>query len=596
MQRSLPVGHATETVSINLATATAALRLDKRAPRPVLVLTHLERAELVALDEPVTVGRGATADVAIADRSLSREHARFERRGDEVVVVDLGSTNGIWVAGRRVEGEAAVPADVEVTLGRVLASVRKLGIGSRQRRFLEDHEQFRQAVAEEVRRARFFRRQLTLLNLRLVGSPQTPLRRWFADVQTRLRPVDRVAGYSGDTLTALLPEVSIEELTQRFIEMRGGLADTLPTAQLIAGAATFPASAASAEELRHRARDALAQAHAEDPFRLAQMTPHRSYSSSTASSSDLGFVAESHEMQRLVQYASRIAPSPLPVLILGERGVGKETIARLVHEQSERASQPLVSVQCAALATSLQPSRLFGHRTGAFEGAMEDAPGLLREADGQTVLLDDVDELTLPAQVGLLRLIEQQSILPVGAARPEPADVRLLCASSRPLAELAERGLFSRDLLARLEVLKLVVPPLRQRLEDVQPLAKGFLERRGEPLRRLDPDALRVLEQHDWPGNLRELQNVLERASALARGPTISADQLPLSLVPEHTVEGGVDLREQVEQLEMGLLEQALAATEGDQTRAAAWLGLPPRTFVDKLKAYGIRGPRRRRR
>lgn len=586
----------TETVSINLATATAAFRQHQRAPRPVLVLTHLEQAQLVSLDEPVTVGRDPAADITIADRSLSREHARFERRGDQVVVVDLGSTNGVWVAGRRVETEMVIAADAEVTLGRVLASVRKLDIEPRRRRFLEDHETFLEAVAEEVRRARFFRRQVTLLNLRLVGSPQPLMRQWFAEVQSRLRPIDRVAAYSSDTLTALLPEISIDALAQCFVDMRAALAEVLPTTELLGGAATYPASAASAEELRHRAREALTQAHADDPLLLAQMTPHRSYSASTSSASDLGFVAESEAMKRLVAYARRIAPSPLPVLIVGEPGVGKETVARLIHERSDRASAPMVSVQCRALAPTLQTARLCGHLAGAFDGADTDEPGLLRGASGQTVFLDDVDSLSLGTQVELLRLVEQQALLPLGATRPEPVDVRLLCASSQPLDELVDAGRFSRDLLGRLEVLKLVVPPLRKRPEDIVPLAEGFLRRRSERARSLDPLALQLLEAHDWPGNLRELENTLERAAALGRGPAITADQLPFTQPPPALEDGGVDLRERIEELEIDLLQQALAATNGDQARASAWLRMPLRTFLDKLKTYGLRTPRRRRR
>lgn len=289
--------------------------------------------------------------------------------------------------------------------------------------------------------------------------------------------------------------------------------------------------------------------------------------------------------------ADRVAPTDLPVLITGENGTGKELVARRVHEGSRRRDRAFIAVNCGALPPSLLESTLFGHTKGAFTGADRARKGLFAEADGGTLFLDEVGELEPATQVRLLRALESGEILPVGADRPNRVDVRLVSATNRDLAAARQDGVFRDDLYWRLHGVPVVLPPLRDRGEDVILLARHFLEV-AAPLvgasvpHALSPRAEEALRAHPWPGNLRELRQTMQRAAVLA-GPRriIEPADLGLREVPPTD---GESLEAQVEALERRLVAGALAAEGGNRSRAAKRLGLSRQGLLNKLERYGV--------
>ena len=306
-------------------------------------------------------------------------------------------------------------------------------------------------------------------------------------------------------------------------------------------------------------------------------------------------------MRRLYEVAARVARGTISTLIIGETGTGKEVLAEFVHRSSPRAAGPLVRVNCAAFAESLVESELFGHERGAFTGAVRDRAGLLEAADGGTVVLDEVGELPPAIQAKLLRVVEDRAVLRVGATAPRTVDVRFIAATNRDLEAEVAAGRFRRDLYFRLAGAVLVVPPLRDRPDEIAPLARAFLAAAAAALGRsvptLDDAAVAALGAHAWPGNLRELRNVIERAVLLADGDRISPAELPFATTPAPApalaARGGA-LASEVAALERQRIVDALARHDGNQTRAAASLGMPLRTFVKRIEQYGLPRPRRR--
>jgi two-component system response regulator AtoC len=283
-----------------------------------------------------------------------------------------------------------------------------------------------------------------------------------------------------------------------------------------------------------------------------------------------------------------VAQARLNVTIQGETGAGKEVLAATLHRLSGRRG-PLLAINCAALTESLLESQLFGHERGAFTGAVQTKPGLLAAASAGTLLLDEVGEMPAALQAKVLRAIETHTILPVGGVQPVPIDVRFLAATHRDLLADVEAGRFRRDLYYRLTGFTLFVPPLRERRDQIVRLALTLVTaaaaRAGTPAPALTPAALERLERHDWPGNVRQLRNVLERSMALAQGSTIDAGQLlfdpPAADAPRSPAGD-----------ERARILEALDACAGNQTRAARRLGISRTTLLSKLALHGIRRPR----
>ena len=315
-------------------------------------------------------------------------------------------------------------------------------------------------------------------------------------------------------------------------------------------------------------------------------------------------------MDELRATIAKVARSQAPVYIIGESGVGKELVARTIHDQGARAAGPFIPVNCGAIPGELMESEFFGHRKGSFTGAHADKQGLFQAASGGTLFLDEVAELPLQMQVKLLRAIQEKSVRPVGASSEVPVDVRILSATHKDLGRQVQDNLFRHDLYYRINVIELRVPPLRERRGDLPQLAATILKRlshaQGQNTPILTPSALDALAGHAFPGNVRELENVLERALALADGDSIGASDLRLpstapiprldtQAAPASAEEGLVDidpgngaLPSYIEQLERAAIQKALEENRWNKTRTAAQLGITFRALRYKLKKLGM--------
>jgi DNA-binding NtrC family response regulator len=322
----------------------------------------------------------------------------------------------------------------------------------------------------------------------------------------------------------------------------------------------------------------------------------------TSDSGRFDIVGTTPRMREVFAMVERVAPSPSNVLICGESGTGKELVARALHAQSERAAQAFVQINCGAIPEALFEAELFGYRRGAFTGAVADKPGRFELAEGGTLFLDEVGELPLDMQVKLLRALQERQIDRVGGLHPIPIDVRVVAATNIDLAAAVDEGRFRRDLFYRLNVIPISLPPLRERIDDVPLLADHFLrrfcERLDVPTLRLEPAALAVLMEHDWPGNIRELENLMERVVLLADGDRITPDDLlglrsSPALAHDDDDLDALGLKEYVRvhtaKLERARIRRVLDAEEGNVTRAAKRLGISRKSLQTKMKDYGLR-------
>jgi DNA-binding NtrC family response regulator len=310
-------------------------------------------------------------------------------------------------------------------------------------------------------------------------------------------------------------------------------------------------------------------------------------------------------MREIYSIIRRAGPTDATVLVTGESGTGKELVVRAIHGGSRRSQRALVALNCSALPGELIESELFGHAKGAFTGADREREGLFETADGSTVFLDEVGDLAPQAQAKLLRALEERRITRVGETRERAIDVRLVAATNRRLDQLVEDGGFREDLLYRLRVIHIEIPPLRDRREDIMPLAVHFIEqlaeRHGRDIRTLGEDARRTLIAHDWPGNVRELRNALERAVVLAEGTEISAADLPASIThdsgpirPGDAALAGLAYDEALERaraaFDRAFLGAALERHGGNITRTAETLGLHRQSLQKLMKKVGLSG------
>lgn len=302
-------------------------------------------------------------------------------------------------------------------------------------------------------------------------------------------------------------------------------------------------------------------------------------------------LGESPPMREVRDLIDKVSRSQAPVHISGESGTGKELVARLIHESGPRKDGPFVPVNCGAIPGELMESEFFGHRKGAFTGAVHDKAGLVQSASGGTLFLDEIADLPLSMQVKLLRVIQEQAVRPVGAEREVAVNVRILSATHRNLAELVKANEFREDLFYRINVIELHVPALRERGNDIVLLSRHILERLGASADALTDDAERALLRYPFPGNVRELENLLERAVTLCPGGTIAADDLGL---PETARErgagpaGGTDLGGHIEDVERQAIVDALEKTRYNKTAAAKLLGLSFRQLRYRIKKLGI--------
>ena len=310
-------------------------------------------------------------------------------------------------------------------------------------------------------------------------------------------------------------------------------------------------------------------------------------------------VARSPGMMRVLELAGKVARHPSPVLVTGASGTGKELVARLIHRESDRSEGAFIAVNCGAIPETLLESEFFGYEKGAFSGADRQKAGLFEAADGGTLFLDEVGDLPHPLQVKLLRALQEGEIRRLGGTETRKVDVRVISATNKDLEDSIEQGEFREDLYYRLAVVPIHLPPLRHRLEEIPHLVRHILDRAesrlGIRIERVEPDAMEVLTGHHWPGNIRELENVLERAVVLTDSDRIGLEQLPDSVKRRDPTRasGGLpdddlSVKRHTAELERELIRKALERTGGNKTQAAEVLDLSPRALRYKIKDYGL--------
>src|ERR671936_234342 len=319
-------------------------------------------------------------------------------------------------------------------------------------------------------------------------------------------------------------------------------------------------------------------------------------------------VGRSDIMQEVFRAVEQVAPARSTVLITGESGTGKELIAKAIHEASPRANRSFVTVNSSNIPSELLESELFGHTRGAFTGAIAAKKGLFEVAEGGSIFLDETGDIPPETQVRLLRVIQEREFTPLGDTAPRRVDVRIIAATNIALKEAVRQGSFREDLYYRLSVVPIELPPLRDRVEDILPLAQHFVSKYNEENNRdisdqFSPEVLALLEEYTWPGNVRELENVMERAVVIAPGPEVTRQCLPAeiadpskaaSAAPLSSAAGaldmshGVNFYDEVRRFEIDLIRRALDQTGGHQSRAARLLGMNPTTLNSKIKTYNI--------
>jgi two-component system response regulator HydG len=310
-------------------------------------------------------------------------------------------------------------------------------------------------------------------------------------------------------------------------------------------------------------------------------------------------IGRSGKMKTLLDTLAMVAPSDATVLIMGESGTGKEVVANAIHHNSPRAGQPFIKVSCAALPETLLESELFGHERGAFTGAVTRREGRFQLAHRGTIFLDEVGEMNPALQTKLLRVLQEKEFEPVGSARTIKVDIRVIAATNKDLTKEVREGRFREDLYYRLNVVPVTMPPLRERKEDIPPLADHFLavyrEKNRKPLKGISGKALDLLVRYDWPGNIRELENCIERAVIMAKEEMITPVDFPpqIQKLSGEKETGGfaIPYGISLEAMERELIVKTLAETGGNRTRASEILGINRRTLQNKLKEYGINVP-----
>jgi len=521
-----------------------------------VIVTGGDDSRVVPLDDGAEIlfGRNPECTVAVDDEALSRRHAALRRSGVTVTIEDLGSRHGTSVNGAPITGIRRLTSGDIIGVGPITAIVATSSPprGRQVATLGELHER----LAAEVERALRYKRPLGLALVRFAGEANVE------PALSQLRAMDLVAEYGPDELALVLPETS-----RQGAELVGRRTADACGAEARFAAAAFPDDGTSAGELISVARARLREARGitptatDDPLR--RLPPK--------------LVVADPLMKRVYELAARAAVTQINVVIVGETGTGKESVAEAIHRLGPRAGAPFVRVNCAALVESLVESELFGHEAGAFSGAVAAKRGLFETAAGGTLFLDEVGELPLAVQPKLLRAIESRKIVRVGSTREVDTDVRVVCATNRDLEAEVERGLFRQDLLFRIAAFVIPVPPLRDRTSEIVPLAVQFAyeltTELGLPATGFTPQALDALRGAQWPGNVRELRNVVERAIVLSDGARIHVEHLP-----DNLARGGdanePEIRRRVAEVERDMLRAALDAAAGNQSLAAKRLGI----------------------
>jgi DNA-binding NtrC family response regulator len=567
---------------------------------------------LLPLAGEVTLGSAEGSDVRLTEPGVAAVHAVLTV-GARMILRDCASGAPTVVGSKRLDpGESSqVSPGVVMLLGGITVVVQATGASTRLRH-VRSHDYFEGRLEDECVRADGQRGTFSVIRLRFQRHQEQAVEEAFT---RHLRPIDLVAMYAADEYELLLSDTTHEKATtiaaqiNDHVKARGG-------GELTMGLASWPNDGRSPETLLSAA-GARVRGRSEIP-------PERLPS--------LGAI---ESLEPLVE---RVAQANINVLILGETGVGKEVLARRIHELSPRGAHPLLCVNCAAISETLLESELFGHERGAFTGAVQSKPGLLEVAEGGTVLLDELGEMPLSIQAKLLRVVETRSVTRVGGLKSRVIDVRFMAATHRDLENEIQRGRFREDLFYRLNGVSLVVPPLRERTTEIRPLAQAFVaecaKQSGRKPPKLSSGAYAVLERYAWPGNVRELRNVMERAVMLSLSDVIDLEHLPLqrlgrtlpleriselpalplgeaplprdtraperpgvySFAPGAASDDDAPPSSASPPLEdeRERILRALERCAGNQTHAARLLGVSRRTLISRIERYNLPRPRKR--
>jgi Nif-specific regulatory protein len=575
-------------------------------------------------DRPVTLGRSRENTIVLRDEHASRMHAQISYEGGLWHLSDLESRNGTRLDGQPVERATPVANGQEILIG---ATHLRFSLDASDTQTAR-HGPVTQVIAPAASSTTSLQTdELTSLCRFMTGAVEE------ADPRDLLRKAMRavikqtgatLAGYLGldpsDPVPKLvLPDdATVDRQLSRQLTLRvqregrtvwlgTDLANARPTDSLVpfTDAIGLPVKAAGepAGAVHVYKANAL---FAEKDVRFCEalvgylasgLQVLRTRRNLEAENSRLrghlpaadDLIGSSPAMQKLRGLIGRVAPQKSTVLILGESGVGKELVALALHRLGRNAAGPLVAVNCAAIQQSMMEAELFGYRKGAFTGADRDYPGMFQQADEGTLFLDEVGELSAECQAKLLRVIEGQSFKPLGGTSEVKADVRVIAATNRDLDKEVRAGKFRADLLYRLRVVTVPVPPLRDHAEDVPELVQHFLTRLARECRRqvkLTPATLRKLQGYSWPGNVRQLRAALENAVVMAEADVLDTGAFAL---PEGEAAGG-GLPVNLEALERWAIPEALKRTGGNKTQAAELLGISRETLANKLKRYGLNG------
>jgi DNA-binding NtrC family response regulator len=540
------------------------------------------------------IGRSAQADIRINDSLASRDHCRLHVEGGMVEIEDIESANGTLLRNHALQPRVRV----ELALGDAVsvgATVLVLRSGDRLPRPVRvlPHGYFLARLDEECASSVRGRSPFALVRLDVEGEVSTS--RCAGLLPLCLQPSDIIGAYGPQQYELLLPQTTPEAATKMVADLGASLQQAGITFRT--GTAHHPVDGRSAAELLERACQAV---------RPGAIQP--------GPASDIILVDPA--MQELHGLARDVAKSNINVLIVGETGTGKEILAEVVHRASPRAQGNFLSLNCAALSENLVEAELFGYEKGAFTGATQAKQGLLETAPAGTVFLDEIGELSLPLQAKLLRVIETRTLIRVGGVNKRTVDVRFVSATNRNLQQAIDSSGFRSDLYFRLNGITLAIPPLRDRPVEIEPFGRRFADEMARELGRSTPeisaDALTLLRSYAWPGNIRELRNVIHRAVLLCRsGLVITPDHLPRELMeatfsapqPTRTLPHGQTPLSDLSSTQPGPALQpeekqrildVLEKTAGNQTAAARLLGMGRTAFVARLNQYGISRPRKR--
>jgi DNA-binding NtrC family response regulator len=549
----------------------------------------------------IVIGRHDSCGLVLEDRLVSRAHSEIMTFEGGASIADLGSQNGTYVNGERISGtRLLVSGDVITISGTTLVYHARRRI-ERPRQMLP-FEAFCARASDEIHRAQLDGAPVMLVVLSIGVAWTEPSA--SDTLLEHTRRVDLVGMGPGQEAIIVMPGIGSAAAEQAAKRLINTLRGANPRFEPRAGYAAAPTHGSDLDTLLASARAAWAAASPGDVSRAGGRRP-------TLEIGDRTIIVLEPSMQKLYALIERLAKTDLAVILQGETGTGKELAAQALHFWSARKEGPFVPLNCAALPEALAESTLFGHVRGAFSGAVDSKQGLLESASGGTVVLDEIGELPLPIQAKLLRAIETMLITRIGDVEERKIDVRLVASTNRNLKQEVKAGRFREDLFFRLSGGLLWLPPLRDRPQELPVLAEALLDqackRIGRDAMTVSDEALRRLQAHPWPGNIRELKNLMEYVAAAQPSPVLEPWHLDERLTSGSQDElhkevamaaltakraGRAPFRpiaEEIRELEESRMRSALVEAGGNQTRAAELIKMPLRTFVTKLKAYGLR-------